>query len=231
MAQIKEILKSTKNQLSKSAFAIKKKLNSKKEYRIAIRVIAVILFLIGLYLVIYPLLPAIWYKLFQEGRETYPYKTQLQELTEGGDFANGEIPQDNRLVIPAIGVDMPIVEGSNIGVLNLGIWHRPGTGIPGSGNMVLTGHRVGYAFLPEDVRNATSFYNLDKLEVEDFVIVYWEGAEYDYQIYDFEVVAPSALHVEGQEGEERLTLYTCDPLGDFKERLVYYARPFEVGGV
>lgn len=229
MPKIKVILKGIKKNFKKVVKSFRKKINSRKEYIIAIRILAGVLFVLGVYLVIYPFWPAVWFKLFQEGKETYPYKTKLEDLTENGEFSNKDIPSENRLVIPDIGVDMPIVEGSDMSVLNLGIWHRPGTGVPGSGNMVLTGHRVGYAFLPEDVRNATSFYHLDKLEIGDFVIIYWTGVEYDYKIYEYEVVAPTAVHVEGQEGEERLTLYTCDPVGDFKNRLVYYAESFSVG--
>jgi len=165
-----------------------------------------------------------------KNKEVYPYKTALMENVsqEKTIFGDKEIPEENRIIIPAINVDMPIVEGNSEKMLNLGVWHRPETGHPGVGNMVLTGHRVGYAFLPDDVKNATSFYNLDKLKEDDFVIIYWEGKEYDYQIYSHEIVAPDTLQIESQEGDERLTLYTCDPVGKNAQRLVYYAHPFQV---
>jgi LPXTG-site transpeptidase (sortase) family protein len=208
---------------------IKDKIASKRKYRIGVKIVLVLMFLVGLYLIVYPLLPAILFKLFQEGEETYPYKTRLEGIVEGdGGFEDEDIPSENRLVIPAIGVDMPIVEGDSEEVLNLGVWHRPRTGIPGQGNMVLTGHRVGYAFLPEDIRNSTSFYHLDKLEIGSWVIIYWKGAEYDYQVYDFGIVDPTEVSVESQEGAERLTLYTCHPIGQRSQRLVYWAKPIDI---
>jgi LPXTG-site transpeptidase (sortase) family protein len=201
---------------------LRNKLETDKKYRIASKVITTIMFLVGLYLVVYPFIPAILFKIFKEGREIYPYKTNLEEVVEEGEFAREEIPEENRLVLPTIGVDMAIVEGDDSSVLNLGVWHRPGTGTPGSGNLVLTGHRVGYAFLPEDVKSSTSFYNLDKLKIGDYAIIYWNQVEYDYEIISYEIVDKTATFIEAQDGEEKLTLYTCHPIGQNEKRLVYY---------
>lgn len=207
---------------------IRKKINNNKRNRILVKIGAGTMFIVGLYLVSFPIWPRFMFFLFHEGKQVYPYETKLEESEgdkDGSKFTGGDIPKENRLVIPAIDVDMPIVEGTNDTVLDLGVWHRPGTGTPGYGNMVLTGHRVGYAFLPEDIRNSTSFYNLDKLQIDDYVIIYWQEKEYDYQIYDFEIIDKMETSIESQEGEERLTLYTCHPIGQNAERLVYYAKP------
>jgi LPXTG-site transpeptidase (sortase) family protein len=208
----------------------KEMINSDKRLRIVSKIVLILMFFLGLYLVIYPFFPAIMYKLFQEGDETYPYVTKLESIiSDGGqEFSSEEIPEDNRIVIPSISVDMPIVEGLNESVLKLGIWHRPQTGTPGNGNMVLTGHRVGYAFLPEDVKNSTSFYHLDKLEEGQYVIIYWEGVEYDYEVYKTEIVERNELSIEKQDGTERLTLYTCHPIGERSHRLVVYAKRIEI---
>ncbi|MBN2015706.1 sortase [Candidatus Dojkabacteria bacterium] len=210
---------------------IKNRVQKDKRVRVSLKVLLGIMFVVGLYLVFYPFIPEIQYWLLNKDREIYPYLTNLQEQqVDEGDFGGKEIPDENRIVVPAIGVDMPIVEGGSENILNLGVWHRPGTGTPGNNNMVLTGHRVGYAFLPEDIRNSTSFYNLDKLEIGDFVIIYWQKIEYDYEIYDFEIVDRTETSIEGQDGEERLTLYTCHPIGRNDQRLVYYARRIGVEG-
>jgi LPXTG-site transpeptidase (sortase) family protein len=207
------------------------KVRPDKRYQIFSKIFSIILFLVGLYLVVYPFVPAILYKLFQEGKEVYPYQTELEEEVsgEGAEFGDKGIPEENRLVIPSIGVDMAIIEGDDESALNLGVWHRPGTGYPTSGNMVLTGHRVGYAFLPEDVKASTSFYNLDKVKVGDYIIVYWDQTEYDYEVYSYEVVDKTAISIESQDTGERLTLYTCHPVGQNDKRLVYYAKRIETG--
>lgn len=185
------------------------------------------LLLVGVYFIVYPVFPNLLYHLAYKNIELYPYETLLDDDSNGTgnhEAVEKSIPEDNRIVIPKIHVDMPIVEGADGSVLDLGIWRRPGTGTPGSGNMVLTGHRVGYAFLPEDVKTSTSLYNLDKLATGDYVIVYWGGVEYDYEITGSEIVYPQDLAIESQDVGERLTVYTCHPVGSNAQRLVYYGK-------
>jgi len=195
-------------------------------YKFVYKALTVILLLIGLYIIIYPFIPGLMYYIFK-GNYIFPYKMDKDDIAGVNiENDNDEIPTENRIVIPKIDVDMTIVEGNSEDALDLGIWHIPGTGIPGRGNMVLTGHRFGYEFLPENIRNSTSFYNLDKLEDGDFVVIYWKGSEYDYIIYGSEVVDKMETRIEDQTEEERLTLYTCHPIGQNDKRLVYYARPY-----
>src|SRR4030066_2209785 len=47
--------------------------------RIIIKLSAILIFFIGLYLVIYPFLPAIYYHSLYKGKEVYPYNTLLEE--------------------------------------------------------------------------------------------------------------------------------------------------------
>jgi len=197
------------------------KLNDK--YKLLYKVIAVVFFITGSYIVTYPFIPGVLYQLFKD-RYIFPYKTDIEDIA-GVENKNTDIPEENRVVISKISVDMPIVEGSNEDTLDLGVWHRPGTGKPGVGNMVLTGHRFGYEFLPEDIRTSTSFYNLDKLEIGDYVVIYWGGKEYDYVIEGYEIVDRMDTSIEEQTQEEKLTLYTCHPIGQNDKRLVYYAKP------
>ncbi|MDD3647813.1 MAG: class E sortase [Candidatus Dojkabacteria bacterium] len=227
LLKIQSVILVVRNKIDKLNSHLKKKIDTDKRYRIASKVLTYVMFLLGLYLLLYPIVPGLIYKLFYKGKEVYPYQTVLEgELVDNDNAKLGgkEIPEENRLVIPAINVDMPIVEGSNEDALNLGVWHRPGTGSPGQGNMVLTGHRVGYAFLPDDVKNSTSFYNLDQLESGDYIIIYWGGVEYDYKVTGNEVVPKTATYIESQADEEKLTLYTCHPVGQNAHRLVYYAK-------
>jgi len=59
----------------------------------------------------------------------------------------------------------------------------------------------------------------------DEVIVYWDGAEYDYRVRETFTVEPDDETVLVRDGEDRLTLYTCRPrfLGD--TRTVVVAEP------
>ena len=189
---------------------------------------AITLIIIGGGLVIYPFLPGIRYALFKPTPEL-PYRTQLSN-SEGGQAAlaglpslpvigNKRIPQENRLVIPSIGVDMPILEGPTEKVLDRGgIWHLPDTSGPDrGGNTVLSGHR--WQYLPP---SSTTLYLLDKVNVGEPAIIYWQGQEYDYRISGRDVIDPDQVEILNNTTEPRLTIFTCTPLFSTKQRLVIY---------
>lgn len=141
------------------------------------------------------------------------------------------IPKDNRLVIPKIGIDMPINPGEcrddHDIALSTGVcWVNGNGGTIDSGNMVLTGHRLGdFSFLPNEIAQKATFYNLDKLSIGDKIIIFWNGEEYGYVISGEDRVLPTAIEIEAPTKEHRLTLYTCDPVGINSHRIVKYAKP------
>jgi sortase A len=61
--------------------------------------------------------------------------------------------------------------------------------------------------------------------VGDNVIVYHDQKKYEYRVYDKKVIKPSQVDILTQEGEDRLTLITCTPVGTDLNRLVLLARP------
>ena len=132
--------------------------------------------------------------------------------------------QTNTLIIPKIGVKMPIVEGeSEKEGLDAGAWHLPETSDPVlGGNMVLAGHRFKYRPPSEK-----TFYLLDKLEKDDLVLIFWQGKEYQYKVVSSEVVEPNDTEILKDTLKPTLTLITCHPLFSDKQRLVVRA---ELGG-
>lgn len=110
---------------------------------------------------------------------------------------------ENTLVIPKIGVQTKILEGKSISILSQGIWHRPHTGEPEKGNMVLAGHRYKWTSGPN------TFYHLPELVVGDLVRIYWQEERFDYEVTQVFEVDSSAVDIEAQKGTEELTLYTC----------------------
>lgn len=131
----------------------------------------------------------------------------------------------HRLIIPRIGVDMPIVvnEPNEAKGLAAGAWQIPGTASPdnsgGYGNMVLSAHRYLYTSGPN------TFFDLDKLEVGDKIIVWWQGKMYSYTVDASKVVPPSAVEILNPSPTPELTLFTCTPVFTTKNRLVVTARP------
>lgn len=130
------------------------------------------------------------------------------------------IPMENTLVIPQIGVDGSVVEGTSIDVLKSGFWHRPNTSTPAKGgNTVIIGHRFLYKTGPK------TFYGLDRLNEGDEFALFWEGKEYIYRVFEKKVIEPTEMSIEANTDEPMLTLYTCTPLWTAKQRLVVRAKP------
>lgn len=175
---------------------------------------------------IYPILE---YQFKYKDKAVYPYQSTYVESNEDQKKIVKEeksIPEINTLVIPTIGVDVKIIEGSGDWALNDGSWHRPGTGDPvNGGNFVLTGHRFGFSWMPTDIKKKSTFYNLDKVEVGDVIIVYWDQKEYDYEVEKIFSAAPDEVSIENPTTEPQLLVYTCSLLGRNSDRLVLLAKP------
>jgi len=142
---------------------------------------------------------------------------------------NGTQPgtRGDRLYIPQIGVDVAIVEGSDISVLDKGAWHRqPQNGDPvAGGNFVLSAHRFSMGWTPQQTRAKSPFYHIDQLKVGDQFFVDFKGARYVYAVSRLYSVPQTAVQIEGASAEPKLTLYSCDLRGAAAGRYVVEAKP------
>jgi len=179
-----------------------------------------------LYLIVLPFLPNLVYQL--KG-QTSADQAKLQDLAAVSDEAQAMInhlPANqnadnlNRVIIPKIGVNSPIVESADASyALNRGAWRTPESSTPDKGgNTVLSGHRFKY--LPP---NNLTFYLLDKLAAGDVVSVIWQGQDYIYKVNQTKIVEPTDLSVLAPTAVPTLTLYTCDPIYSQQHRLVVIA--------
>lgn len=130
----------------------------------------------------------------------------------------------NRIIIPKIGVNAPIVESRNAEYgLSLGAWHVPESSTPDKGgNTVITGHRFKY--LPPS--NLT-FYLFHKLEIGDIASVIWEEQEYYYQIKNIRIVEATEVSIMDQTSAPTLTMFTCHPIYSTDKRLVIIAEKID----
>ncbi len=216
--------------LTKEKEKKKRKINPKLA-----KVLKVIVLVFLLYLILAPFLPEIAYQLRSLLGIQYQEEvifSEEEEIVEENDedigrresrYADFDL-DGNRLVIPSIGVHIAIVEGTDESVLYRGAWRRPNTSTPDQGgNTVITGHRFHY--IPPNNR---TFYNLNKLEKDSKVFVFWNEKEYIYQVYDRFIVKPEQTQIEGPMDGNILTLYTCHPLWTADQRLVVRAELLEV---
>jgi sortase A len=125
-----------------------------------------------------------------------------------------------QIVIPKIGADYTIVQGTDAGSLEKGPGHYPGTAFPGLGRTVgIAGHRTTYL---------APFRHIDQLAPGDMVIVKMPYATFTYLVQYRRIVQPTDIAVVGDAGYERLVLSACEPLYSAAKRLVVFARLAQV---
>lgn len=154
--------------------------------------------------------------LIKEGyKEAEPYQPPLDP----------DLPVQNRLLIPSLGVDTTIEEAPTENyedAFRKGVWRVPdfGDAFNREKPMILAAHRFGYLAWTNQYRRENSFYNLPKLKLGDQVEVIWGQRKYLYEVY-------------GEEEAEEITnygadliLYTCKFL-ESDERIFKYGRLIE----
>ncbi|NYB51043.1 MAG: class E sortase [Methanobacteriaceae archaeon] len=119
----------------------------------------------------------------------------------------GETPY---VTIPKIGVD----EAINNKSVDYGIYHEPQSAKPGSGTVVLFGHRTFHG---------SPFLKLDQLQPGDNVTLEWPGIGYVEYTIENSTIVPADYRLSVEQGNV-LFLITCYPLGSTKERLIIKAK-------
>lgn len=135
------------------------------------------------------------------------------------------IPQVNKLVIPKIGVDAPIIFlNSNseaemrVGLLG-GVVHYYQTALPGEvGNCFIFGHSSNYWWEKSSYNYV--FSTLDRMQVGDKADIYFSNQAFKYEVIEVKIVEPSDTSVLNPTSEPTLTLMTCTPPGTSWKRLI-----------
>lgn len=135
--------------------------------------------------------------------------------------------REDRLYIPALGVDVAIVEGASSAVLEKGAWHRkPESGDPAQGgNFVLSAHRFRLGWTPQGTRARSPFYRLDRLQPGDQIFVDYRQRRYTYIVSETYKVDRHAIEIEARSSTPKLTLYSCNLRGERAGREVVEAVP------
>lgn len=163
------------------------------------------------YIILVPLLPAatFWVRM---------RNPQTQTILTRRIHAAALPAKQNRILIPAILLDEPYYTGSSTQTLSKGLWLRPNASTPDKqSNTVIVGHRFTYT------NPQGTFYHLDKVDAGDEIGLFWQGKKYVYKVTHTRVMASSAREVEAPTSSATLTLYTCTPLWNPKDRLVVMA--------
>ncbi len=175
---------------------------------------------LAVYLVFMPFYPEIKYRVSSsvkiDNQDVAQVTAQVQEIKSRLPESEYAV-SPNRLIIPKIGVNAPVVVTDNeVYGLSLGAWLDPKGSTPDQGgNTVITGHRFKY--LPP---NNITFYLFHKLVPGDTFSVVWEGEDYYYRVKEIKIVEPSDASPYNESEEAILTMYTCHPIYSTEKRLV-----------
>ncbi len=144
-----------------------------------------------------------------------------------------------RILIPAIGVDAPIMPVSwhavevggqtqaawDVPAMYAAGWHETSAPLGAPSNTVLNGHNT---------TNGEVFRDLYTLEIGDAIAVYADDISYAYAVSETLLLPEAGQPLEVRRenaryvmptGDERLTLVTCHPYGSLRYRLIIVAYP------
>jgi LPXTG-site transpeptidase (sortase) family protein len=178
----------------------------------------ILIILVNGYTILLPVLPGMvyWWQ-NRDGKQSVRLEQKIRTLSNTRSKEN--TPADNRLIIPSMALDQPILEGKTARTLNQGLWRRPTTSTPDKGsNTVLAGHRLTYT------NPQGTLYHLDKVRKGDALALWWKGKLYRYKVTETKTVGAHEISIEAPTDKPTLTIYTCTPLWLPKDRLVVIAQ-------
>ena len=115
--------------------------------------------------------------------------------------------------IPRFGVNVPLIEGIDLWVIDQGSGHWPGSSRPGErGNLVVAGHRTLYQRPFHDLDQLVAG---DRVEFEDMT-----GAVHVYEVRGVIIVPENAVAIANQNEAHTATLFACHPKGSATHRIV-----------
>jgi sortase A len=120
-----------------------------------------------------------------------------------------------QILIPKLGLDVPLNQGISLRSIDRGPSHWPGTALPGQvGNTVIAGHRVTHS---------KPFRHIDSLVPGDEIVFVVNGVRSVYHVTGNEVVTPDRTDIVNQTPDPIATLFACHPPGSARYRFVVRA--------
>lgn len=154
------------------------------------------------------------------------------------NFSFNTVPPVNRILVPSIGLDVPIVVSENMSQedfikgrfedqLDQWVVKYPTTPAPGQeGNTLLFGHTSYVVW--KDNPYGTIFKDLPKLKDSTLIQVLREWDLYEYKVVDLFIILPKQVPAQymtyQNAGGSYITLMWCYPLGTDNKRIMVVAK-------
>lgn len=165
-------------------------------------------------------------------------KLSIRQMKKEQDKKNIDLnieitPYENRVVIPKIGKNIPLIEIQNRNIdweeelnnifmkeLEKGIIRYPGSAKPGEeGSSFIFGHSSNFPWIKWDYNDVFSL--LDNVVNNDEIIVYYGQEKYVYKITEKKVITPWDVWVLNRNKKKsEITLMTCWPIWTTLNRLI-----------
>jgi sortase A len=121
------------------------------------------------------------------------------------------------IIVPRLGLDMIMVNGTEAGTLRKGPGRDLRTYMPGEGELVyIAGHRTTYL---------APFAHIDRLETGDQVTLEMPYATFRYHVTRHQIVEADNLSVLQSHGREVVALQACHPRFFATHRYIVWATP------
>ncbi|MDD3303178.1 MAG: sortase [Candidatus Gracilibacteria bacterium] len=142
-------------------------------------------------------------------------------------------PYDNRVIIPNIGKNIPLIDIKNRTVsgqnelndifmkeLENGVIRYPGSVKPGEiGNTFIFGHSSNFPWIKGEYNDVFSL--LDNVGINDEVVVYYNQKKFVYKINKKNIISPGNVSIfKGNKTKAQVMIMTCRPIGTTLNRLV-----------
>ena len=183
--------------------------------RFGLSVLSVVLFLSAVGLLGYPVYTNFYQSRVQSKLDKQIASPEHVQRYKAGKLADGDAL--TRIKIPALNVDVVVVEGTSASALRAGAGHYPKTPLPcEAGNVAIAGHRTTYG---------KPFANVERLKNGDTIILETPIGSCTYEVSKAPfITSPTDFSVVANDFAVRaLTLTTCHPKGSAKERLIVKA--------
>jgi sortase A len=180
----------------------------------AVSIVSALLLIAGVALLAYPFATNLYQNRLQDKLSKQLASPSLQQKYRNRAIGDGD--SLTRIKMPAIHVDVVVVEGITPTALRAGAGHYPQTPLPcEKGNVAIAGHRTTYG---------KPFADIDQLRVGDQIELDTPvgGCVYQIKRPPF-VVDKSDLSVLNPTNDKTLTLTSCHPKGSAAQRIIVKA--------
>lgn len=190
-------------------------LKKRKGARIALSFLSLVLLLGAAGVIGYPFYTNLYQDRVQGRLDRELASAELRDAYRDGRVGVGDAL--TRIKIPAIGIDVVVVEGTTASALRAGAGHYPTSPLPCEvGNVAIAGHRTTYG---------RPFHDMDQLAPGDIITLETPIGECTYEVSEepFVVTPDRTDVVDNTPDKAMLTLTTCHPKGSARERLILRA--------